>query len=151
MYHCCLYHTYLRSQNLILLSKWPLMIVCPIPLPATMSLQLEPANRVLVPGMGMGRVNCPDQNKNIPFPGWICIKLFLYAVSVLVKGDILEGFGCISSLHVLWCKSQIFSVLSWLPVTYSDIMVHNWISLVFLIQYHFRKIIIIMLELCGSK
>ena len=55
---------YLRSQNLILLSKWPLMTVLPIPLPATMSLQLEPANRVLVPGMGMERLNHPDQNNS---------------------------------------------------------------------------------------
>ena len=47
---------YLRSQNLILLSKWPLMIVFPIPLPATISLQLEPANKVLVPGMGIRQI-----------------------------------------------------------------------------------------------
>lgn len=58
---CTVPHTYLRSQNLILLSKWPLMIVFPIPLPATMSLQLEPANRVLVPGMGMERLNRLNQ------------------------------------------------------------------------------------------
>ena len=49
-YTCTIPVEYLRSQKRILLSKCPLMMVLPIPpLPVTMSLQLDPANRVLVP------------------------------------------------------------------------------------------------------
>jgi hypothetical protein len=68
-----------------------------------MSLQLEPANRVLVPGMGTGRLNHPDL---------ICVKFVILGTlghRVKRRYNFVEWFGSIARSYKFYGANPISS------------------------------------------